>query len=67
MNYGKIEDAFYVMCKSGDHHFTWPKGIKGTKEEFADFLPHAGWKLSKRGYWSCPRCVEKRKRTAEKV
>jgi hypothetical protein len=60
--YGKIEEAYYVMCRSGDHHYTWPKKA-GREDEFAYSLPYFGWKLSKRGYWSCPTCVAKRKKS----
>jgi hypothetical protein len=61
--YGTIREAFVIMCKNGDSSFTWPKSNPlEPLDEFEYALPYYGWKKSRRGYWSCPTCVEKRKR-----
>jgi hypothetical protein len=64
MGYGKAIEAYVVICKQGDHWYTSPK-VMGDQAWFESFLPHAGWKKSRKGYWSCPACVEKRGKKKE--
>jgi hypothetical protein len=66
LEYGKVVDAILVYCKICKNNlYVSPVGkqtLEGAITSFEYFLPYAGWKKSRRGWWSCPNCVAKREK-----